>query len=153
MTQTLMDKEHTYRGRSQYYVRRFSLEYLVEIGEGGSPKIRDMFFGSTFKFFRRNRGGLAPMGPYFGLGFVLHNDKLTMDNMAFRLKEPNDDTYKPYPYQTHRNTVLSRLSWMQVPESSEELPIAYFWTLVYKRDGISTAHTSNTQRILTFKKT
>lgn len=66
-------------------------------GVYGSPKIRDMFFGSTFKFFRRNRGGLAPMGPYFGLGFVLHNNMLTMGNMAFRFKESGEDTYKPYP--------------------------------------------------------
>lgn len=67
---------------TDYYYNKFrdqkgnDLGYFA--GLKGRPKVTDKYFGYQAKFFKRKKGGLAPIGGYFGLYSNIHNYTVNM---------------------------------------------------------------------------
>lgn len=49
----------------------------------GTPGIKDVYYGLNIKRFFLNKGGLAPVGLYFGLGFNIHNYQFDFSSLRY----------------------------------------------------------------------
>lgn len=73
---TSFDFDNDYYRNKFYDQQGNDLGYFA--GLKGRPKVNDMYIGYQAKFFKRKKGGLAPIGGYFGLYSSIHNYTVNM---------------------------------------------------------------------------
>jgi hypothetical protein len=90
----------------------------------GTPQIRDYFIGGNIRIFRKRKGALSPVGPYFEIGVKFHH--IEVDCSSFKFESGVNNGWKFY-------TLNFELEDPKSSRNMQEINLAFGHTIPIKK--------------------